>query len=89
MECPALKLRVGLGFQGRGLSNCWTKRLKDRRLTGILKDRRESKRREVIYPSYNERIYNFNKEKQTALLGCQSQAEVERVIEYLRKKWNV
>ena len=54
-----------------------------------MKDRRESKRREVIYPSYNERIYNFNKEKQTALLGCQSQAEVERVIEYLRKKWNV
>ena len=84
-----LKLRVGLGFQDRGLSNCWTKRLKDRRLTGILKDKRESKRREVIMPDYNTRIREYNREKQTALLGCETQEEVERVVKYLRYKWKV
>lgn len=54
-----------------------------------MKDRWESKRREVIYPDYNTRIREYNREKQTALLGCESQEEVERVIAYLRKKWAV
>lgn len=54
-----------------------------------MKDRRESKRREVIMPDYNTRIREYNREKQTALLGCENQEEVERVIAYLRKKWAV
>ena len=54
-----------------------------------MKDRRESKRRKVIMPDYNTRIREYNREKQTALLGCESQEEVERVIAYLRKKWAV
>ena len=58
-------------------------------MTVILKDKRESKRREVIYPDYNTRIREYNREKQTALLGCETQEEVERVIAHLRKKWNV
>lgn len=54
-----------------------------------MKDKRERKKREVIYPDYNTRIREYNREKQTALLGCESQEEVERVIAYLRKKWAV
>ena len=54
-----------------------------------MKDRRESKRREVIFPDYNTRIREYNREKQAALLGCESQEEVERVVAYLRKKWAV
>lgn len=54
-----------------------------------MKDRRERKRREVIMPDYNTRIREYNREKQVALLGCQTPEEVERVVEYLRKKWNV
>ena len=54
-----------------------------------MKDKRERKKREVIYPDYNTRIREYNREKQTALLGCESQEEVERVIAYLRKRWNV
>lgn len=43
----------------------------------------------MVMPSYNERIREYNREKQTALLGCETQQQVERVIEYLRKKWRV
>lgn len=54
-----------------------------------MKDARERKRREIVFPSYQERIYQYNKEKQVALLGCETQEEVERVIKYLRDKWKV
>ena len=54
-----------------------------------MKDRRESKRREVIMPDHNTRIREYNREKQAALSGCESQEKVERVIAYLRKRWNV
>ena len=54
-----------------------------------MKDRRESKRREVIYPDYNTRIREYNREKQTALLGCETQEEVERIVKRLREKWRV
>ena len=54
-----------------------------------MKDKRESKCREVVYPDFQTRIREYNREKQTALLGCENQEEVTRVIAYLRKKWNV
>ena len=54
-----------------------------------MKDRRESKKREAIYPDYNTRIREYNREKQMALLECETQEEVERVIKYLREKWRV
>ena len=54
-----------------------------------MKDRRESKRRTVIYPDYQTRIREYNREKQTALLGCEAPEQVEKVIAYLRKKWAV
>ena len=38
---------------------------------------------------YNERIRNYNAEKQSALLLATSQEEVDRIITYLRKKWGV
>ena len=46
------------------------------------------KKPKVIYPDCNTRIREPNREKQTALLGCDSQEEVERLIAYLRKRWN-
>lgn len=55
----------------------------------MCKHKLEPKRREVIYPDYNARIREYNREKQTALLGFDSQEEVERLIAYLRKRWNV
>ena len=55
----------------------------------MCKRKLEPKRREVIYPDFQTRIREYNREKQTALLGCESQEEVERVIAYLRKKWAV
>lgn len=47
------------------------------------------KKKTVVLPTYQERIYNYNKEKQTAMLGCETQEQAERVIAYLRKKWKV
>lgn len=38
---------------------------------------------------YNERIRNYNAEKQSALLLATSTEEVERIVHYLRKKWGV
>ena len=47
------------------------------------------KKPRIIYPDYNTRIREYNREKQVALLGCETTEQVERVVEYLRKKWNV
>lgn len=55
----------------------------------MCKRKLESKRREVIYPDYQTRIREYNTEKQIAILNCNSQEEVERVIKYLRDKWKV
>ena len=38
---------------------------------------------------YNERIRNYNTEKQSALLLATTQEEVDRIVRFLRKKWNV
>ena len=38
---------------------------------------------------FNERIKHYNEEKQSALLLATTQEEVDRIIHYLRKKWNV
>lgn len=38
---------------------------------------------------YNERIKKYNEEKQSALLMCTTQEEIERVVFFLRKKWAV
>lgn len=38
---------------------------------------------------YNERIRNYNSEKQSALILATNQDEVDRIITYLRKKWAV
>ena len=51
--------------------------------------KREFKRRPILYPPYEVRIREYNREKQTALLGCETQEQIDRVIEYLRKKWRV
>ena len=40
-------------------------------------------------PDYQTRIREYNREKQTALLGCETQEEVDRAIKYLRDKWRV
>ena len=54
-----------------------------------MKDRRESVKRKVIMPDYATRIREYNREKQTALLGCETPEQIERVIQYLREKWKV
>ena len=54
-----------------------------------MKDRRERKKREVIYPDYQTRIRGYNTEKQQALLSATSQEEVERIVKHLREKWRV
>lgn len=38
---------------------------------------------------YQERIRNYNAEKQSALILATNQEEVDRIIRYLRKKWGV
>ena len=38
---------------------------------------------------YNERIKMYAYEKNSALELCTTQEEVERVIQFLRKKWGV
>lgn len=47
------------------------------------------KKKQIIMPPYEERIREYNREKQTALLGCETQEQVERVVKTLREKWNV
>ena len=54
-----------------------------------MKDKRESKRREVVYPDYQTRIREYNTEKQKALLEATSSEEVERIVKRLRDKWRV
>ena len=54
-----------------------------------MKDKRESKRREIVLPDFQTRIREYNREKQERLLKCQSQEEVEQVIRFLREKWDV
>ena len=54
-----------------------------------MKDRRESKRKSVVYPDYNTRIREYNREKQEALLLADTPTEAERIIKTLRKRWNV
>ena len=38
---------------------------------------------------YNERIRQYNAEKQSALLLATTQEEVDRIVRFLRKKWAV
>jgi hypothetical protein len=38
---------------------------------------------------YNERIRRYNEEKQSALLLCTTQDEVDEIIRKMRKKWSV
>lgn len=47
------------------------------------------KKKQIIMPPYEERIRAYNREKQVALLGCETQEQVERVVKTLREKWNV
>lgn len=54
-----------------------------------MKDKRESKRREIILPDFQTRIREYNREKQIALLKAKNQEEVEKIIERLRQKWEV
>lgn len=49
----------------------------------------KKKKPRIVYPDYNERIREYNREKQTALLGCETQEQIERVVKTLREKWNV
>lgn len=53
-----------------------------------MKEKRPQKKK-VVMPSYDERIRAYNREKQVALLGCETQEQVERVVKTLREKWNV
>jgi len=46
-------------------------------------------KKKIIMPPYEQRIREYNREKQTALLGCETQEQVERVIKTLREKWCV
>ena len=53
-------------------------------------NRKKAKHAEPKYTMpYNERIRNYNAEKQSALILATNQDEVERIITYLRKKWAV
>jgi len=53
-------------------------------------NRKKAKHAEPKYAMpYNERIRNYNAEKQSALLLATSTEEVERIVHYLRKKWGV
>ena len=47
------------------------------------------KKTRIFMPPYEERIREYNREKQVALLGCETQEQVDRVVETLRKKWRV
>ena len=38
---------------------------------------------------YSQRIQNYNLEKQSALSLASTPEEADRIIRYLRKKWNV
>ena len=49
----------------------------------------KSKKQSVTLPPYNVRIRKYNEEKQSALLLASNQKEVDRIIRFLRKKWNV
>lgn len=46
-------------------------------------------KKQIVMPPYEERIKEYNREKQVALLGCETQEQVERVIKTLREKWCV
>lgn len=53
-------------------------------------NRKKAKHAEPKYAMpYNERIRNYNAEKQSALILATNQDEVDRIITYLRKKWAV
>ena len=53
-------------------------------------NRKKAKHAEPKYTMpYNERIRNYNAEKQSALILATNQDEVDRIITYLRKKWSV
>ena len=49
----------------------------------------KEKKSRVVMPPYEVRIREYNREKQTAFLGCETQEQMDRVVEYLRKKWRV
>ena len=38
---------------------------------------------------YNQRVLNYNLEKQSALTLASDAEEVDRIIRYLRKKWGI
>ena len=38
---------------------------------------------------YNQRILNYNLEKQSALSLANNAEEADRIIRYLRKKWGI